>query len=425
MANITQIKIPDIGGAVQVDVIEILVKPGDKIAQDTSLITLESEKASMEIPSPKAGIVESLQVKIGDKVSQGDNILTLRLLEEVETEQLPTETLPQAEQISITKQAPEDTAKSTEVAPITRPTQASKMEIFAGPALRRMAREFGVQLQQVKGTGRKGRITKEDLQLYIKEKLEAQAGITLTPASSVVINFSQFGDIEVRPLNKIKRLTGKQVHSAWITIPHVTNFDSADITELEELRQNEVHKVASSDYKLTMLAFIVKVVAHALNIYPQFKASLDASGDNLIYKHYCHIGIAVATNNGLVVPVIRNADSLSVTEIAREISTLSKKARDKKLLPGEMQGGCFSISSLGSIGGQAFTPIINNPEVAILGVSRASLQPVYDNTTKTFKPRLLLPLALSYDHRVIDGAEAARFNKYIIELLADFRRILL
>ncbi|TAL58140.1 MAG: dihydrolipoamide acetyltransferase, partial [Legionella sp.] len=294
--------------------------------------------------------------------------------------------------------------------------------LSAGPAVRRMAREFGVNLALVKGSGRKNRISKEDLQAYVKARLsEKSSGFNLP--SNPVIDFSKFGDIETKPLNKIKKLTGTNVHRSWITIPHVTQFDEADITDLEAFRKSESEHAAELGYKLTILAFVCGVVSRALHAYPQFNASLDASGENLIYKKYCNIGIAVETPNGLVVPVIKNVDKLTVAEIAVEMARLSTKARDKGLMPADMSGGCFTISSLGGIGGTAFTPIVNSPEVAILGLSRSIIKPVYEEGE--FKPRLMLPLSLSYDHRVIDGAEAARFTRFIAESLSDIRKILL
>jgi pyruvate dehydrogenase E2 component (dihydrolipoamide acetyltransferase) len=426
MADEIKIKIPDIGGATDVDVIEILVKPGDEIKKDASLITLESDKASMEVPSPQAGKVSSIQVKLGDKVSEGDVILTLvgeQKLEEKPVQQVAVEKpavvqQPQALEIEPEKKIPPPAAQVTTV------KEGSAAIIAAGPGVRRMASELGVNLFEVKGTGRKSRITKEDLQLYVKTRLgEKRALNGYEFPSASVIDFSKFGEITVKPLNKIKRLTGINVHRSWNSIPHVTQFDEADITELEAFRKSEIDKAQQADYKLTILAFVTKVVAKALAVYPQFNASLDGTGENLIYKNYYHIGIAVETPNGLVVPVIKQVDQLSVSDIAREMSRLSAKARDKGLMPADMSGSCFTISSLGGIGGTSFTPIVNGPEVAILGLSRSGMKPVYKNGE--FVPRLLLPLSLSYDHRVIDGAEAARFTKFIVEALSDIRRILL
>ncbi|KTC79679.1 Pyruvate dehydrogenase (dihydrolipoyltransacetylase component) E2p [Legionella cherrii] len=287
-----------------------------------------------------------------------------------------------------------------------------------------MARELGVDLSEVAGTGRKERITKEDVQAFVKARLSEQPrSSSLGMPSNPVIDFSQFGEIETKPLNKIKRLTGVNVHRSWITIPHVTQFDSADITDVEAFRKSEAENAKEKGYKLTLLAFVCAVVSKALKAFPQFNASLDATGANLVYKKYCNIGIAVETPNGLVVPVIKNVDKLSVADIATEMTRLSSKARDKGLMPADMVGGCFTISSLGGIGGTSFTPIVNSPEVAILGLSRSEIKPVYENGA--FQPRLMLPLSLSYDHRVIDGAEAARFTRFICDCLSDIRRILL
>lgn len=422
-AGLKEVTIPDIGGASDVDVIEVMVKVGQAVEKEEALITLEGDKATMEIPSPAAGKIKELKIKVGDKVSEGSLILVL------ETEELEEETA-----------TPKKSTEAIEVPPVEQPKNEAKSEaisttkteesspsygshVSAGPAVRRLAREFGVNLNEVKGTNRKGRISKDDLQLYVKTKLaEKQEGGLAIP-SAPVIDFSKFGEIETKPLNKIKRLTGVNVHRSWVTIPHVTQFDEADITDLEAFRKNEAANSKDNSYKLTILAFVTKVVAKALAAYPQFNASLDAKGENLIYKKYCHIGIAVETPNGLVVPVIKDADKLSVVDIAKEMARLSAKARDKGLMPADMSGGCFTISSLGGIGGTAFTPIVNSPEVAILGLSRSTIKPVYIGDE--FKPRLMLPLSLSYDHRVIDGAEAARFTRFIGDCLSDIRRILL
>lgn len=446
MANELKIKIPDIGGASGVDVIEILVKEGDKISNNESLITLESDKASMEIPSTASGTIKKLNVKVGDKVSEGDVILT------VITEDSASETVSdtnQQEQANADENfEPKQTVNKDDssVQDASSPTQSdlktvtneksssntadSKAEsseesiIAAGPAVRRLAREFGVNLHEVAGSGRKSRVTKEDIQSFVKSRLSGSTspnnlGIPVSPT----IDFSQFGTIETRPLNKIKKLTGTNVHRSWITIPHVTQFDSADITDIEAFRRQESDQAATNGYKLTLLAFVCAVVSKALHQFPQFNASLNPEGTELILKKYYNIGIAVETPNGLVVPVLKNVNNLSVAEIAQEMARLSTKAREKGLMPNDMNGGCFTISSLGGIGGTAFTPIVNSPEVAILGLSRSEIKPIYIDGQ--FVPRLHLPLSLSYDHRVIDGAEAARFTRYIAECLADIRKILL
>lgn len=447
MTEMQQITVPDIGGASGVDVIELLVKPGDKIEKETSLITLESDKATMEIPSPISGVVVTLGVKVGDKVSEGDVILTYtstnhalagdNLTHSASTESNSTTSVQAGtEPISnnavssapISEQNPNvDMSPSTSATqePISPSTIDEQVVIYAGPAARRLAHVLGVNLADISGSGRNARVSKEDVELYVKQRLSttnsAGSGFTLPKAKT--IDFSQFGKIETKSLSKIKRLTGQGVHQSWLTIPHVTHFDTADITDLEAFRKSELEQDKTSGIKLTILAFVCKVVCKALQVYPQFNSSLDPSGESIILKHYYNIGIAVETPNGLVVPVIKGVDHLSVREIAAEMARLSTKAREKGLMPADMAGGTFTISSLGGIGGHAFTPIVNHPEVAILGLSKASMQPVYQQGD--FVPRLILPLSLSYDHRVIDGAEAARFARYISEGLSDLRRILL
>jgi len=424
MSTIETLRIPDIGGTSKVDVIEILVKPGDRIEKDTPLVTLESDKASMEIPAERAGVIESLVIKLGDKVSEGDAILTLR----VEGDNAATEVDVKEKSIDTPITAPA-TATSSSVT-IETPARASKPSsvttpsgiVFAGPGIRRFARELGVDLAAVKGTGFKSRITKMDIQAFVKAALaEKSAGEGFSIAPMPAIDFSVFGEIETVPLSKIKRLTGAYTHRSWVTIPHVTQFDEADITELEAFRKAETANITG--YKLTLLAFVCKAITKALHMYPQFNASLDSSGMQLIYKKYMNIGVAVETPNGLLVAVIKNADKLPVLDIARVMSELSAKAREKGLSPQDMSGGSFTVSSLGGIGGTAFTPIVNAPEVAILGLSRSVIKPVYKDGN--FEPRLMLPLSLSYDHRVIDGAEAARFTRFIAECLGDIRRVLL
>lgn len=409
MSNEQKIYVPDLGGLSGVEVIEVLVNVGDEIAVDTSLITLESDKASMEIPSTIAGIVNSIELKVGDKVSEGSVILTLSTTQQV---QPLAPVIPAAESI----------IKTTAAAVVEDKTSSSSDAIYAGPSVRRLARVLGISLEEIPGSGLKNRITREDVELYLKNRISNQTSSASIPASPQ-IDFSQFGEINTQPLNKIKRLTGINLSRSWTTIPHVTQFDSADITDLEAFRKAEQGHGLCTDVKLTILAFVCKVVAHALNVFPQFNSSLDSAGENLIYKKYCNIGIAVETPNGLVVPVIQDVPNLSVLQIAKEMARLSVKAREKGLMPADMRGGCFTISSLGGIGGQAFTPIVNHPEVAILGLSRATIQPIYQGGV--FVPRLMLPLSLSYDHRVIDGAEGARFTSFLCAQLSDLRRILL
>tara|TARA_R110002126_G_C10490915_1_gene504555 strand:- start:23428 stop:24756 length:1329 start_codon:yes stop_codon:yes gene_type:complete len=442
MTNKHEVKVPDIGGVSDVDVIEVLVNVGDTVDIDTPLVTLESDKASMEIPSPMAGVVESLSLKLGDKISEGDAILVLTLNQAgsdtgAQASLSPEIDLPAdmvIEHNMVSTDLPSEALAEHSGAPVVsnaKPVDAIHAEpassgglILAGPGVRRLARELGVNLDSVRGSGRKDRITREDLEQFVKQKLQEKSqggGFSLPEAPRV--DFSKFGSVELKPLNKIKRITGEHLHRAWVTIPHVTQFDEADITDLEAFRKSELKQADKEGYKLTVLAFACKVVARALQVFPQFNSSLDAGGENLVYKHYCHIGIAVETPQGLVVPVIKNVDQCSVSDIAKEMARLSKKAREKGLMPSDMQGGCFTISSLGGIGGTAFTPVVNSPEVAILGLSRSSMKPIYDGSG--FVPRLMLPLSLSYDHRVIDGAEAARFTRYISEGLSDMRRILL
>jgi pyruvate dehydrogenase E2 component (dihydrolipoamide acetyltransferase) len=439
MANVREIKVPDIGGASDVDVIEVLVKPGDTVVADTPLVTLETDKASMEIPSPLAGIVKSMQLNIGDKVAEGDVILllTVEAVEKAEAKHssasspeviLPEDKITEEKAALPADLPPEATsahsgAQSQEIIP-PDVSSVSDASILAGPGVRRLARDLGVNLDEVRGSGKKERITREDLEQFVKQKLQQPSGGTgLALPAAKVIDFSKFGAIQTKPLNKIKRMTGENLHRAWLSIPHVTQFDESDITDLEAFRKAELKAAEKAGYKPTILAFVCKVVARALQVFPQFNSSLDATGQNLIYKQYCNIGIAVETPNGLVVPVIQNINQLSVSDISKEMARLSTKAREKGLMPGDMQGGSFTISSLGGIGGTAFTPVVNSPEVAILGLSRSFMKPVFDG--ENFVPRLMLPLSLSYDHRVIDGAEAARFTRFISDGLSDMRRILL
>ena len=432
MSVLENVLVPDIGGEAAVDVIEILVKPGDTIEKDSPLITLESDKATMEIPSSCAGVVSEVKVKIGDKVAEGDLILTCnaeastgQAAETQEAEPVAAEPIAETAKEASKEEPKAAVAAPAVETPAVEPTIGSDESILAGPAARRLAYRLGVNISDVIGTGRKSRVSKEDVEAFVKQRMTSGAA---APAAGAVmqaknIDFSKFGEVEAKPLNKIKKLTGAGVYYAWNTIPHVTQFDSADITDIEAFRKSEQPKAKEKGYKLTMLAFVCKVVSKALAEFPQFNTSLDATCENIIYKSYCNIGIAVETPNGLVVPVIKGVDKLSVSEIAMEMARLSTKAREKGLAPADMSGGTFTISSLGGIGGTAFTPIVNSPEVAILGLSRSSMQPVFENGN--FVPRLMLPLSLSYDHRVIDGAEAARFTRYICEVLADLRRVLL
>ncbi|AIO95813.1 dihydrolipoyllysine-residue acetyltransferase [Burkholderia pseudomallei] len=428
------VKVPDIGDYKDVPVIEIAVKIGDTVEKEQSLVTLESDKATMDVPSPAAGVVKDIKVKVGDAVSQGSLIVVL------EASGGAAASAPQAAAPVPAPAAPApapapQAAPAAAPAPAQAPAPAASGEYrasHASPSVRKFARELGVDVSRVTGTGPKSRITKDDVTAFVKGVMTGQRaapGAAAAPAGGGELNllpwpkvdFSKFGPFEAKPLSRIKKISGANLHRNWVMIPHVTNNDEADITELEALRVqlNKEHEKAG--VKFTMLAFVIKAVVAALKKFPTFNASLD--GDNLVFKQYYHIGFAADTPNGLVVPVIRDADKKGLVDIAKEMAELSKAAREGKLKPDQMQGGCFSISSLGGIGGTHFTPIINAPEVAILGLSRGQMKPVWDG--KQFVPRLTLPLSLSYDHRVIDGAEAARFNAYLGALLADFRRIIL
>ena len=430
--SVTTVKIPDIGDFKDVPVIEIFVKPGDSVKPEDALVTLESDKATMDVPAPSAGVVKELKVKVGDKVSEGSVILTLEAAgaatkaEEKPEAAAPTST-PQPSPAQQPARGEAREARPEAAAPVDR--EAFKAA-HASPSVRAFARELGVDLAKLKGTGPKERILQEDVQRYVKQALSsapaATAGGATTGAALGLlpwpqIDFAKFGAVESKPLSRIKKISGANLHRNWVMIPHVTNHDDADITDLEAFRVKLNKENEKSGIKVTMLAFLIKASVSALKKFPEFNASLD--GDNLIYKKYYHIGFAADTPNGLVVPVIKNADQKGVLAIAKEMGELSAKAREGKLGPADMQGGCFSISSLGGIGGTYFTPIINAPEVAILGVCRSSTRPVWDG--KQFAPRLILPLSLSWDHRVIDGASAARFNSYLIALLGDMRRSML
>jgi pyruvate dehydrogenase E2 component (dihydrolipoamide acetyltransferase) len=489
MAETREAKVPDIGDFQGVPVIEVMVKPGDHVEKDQGLVTLESAKATMEVPSPFAGTVREVRVKVNGEVSQGDVIATIEAEEagggdgepaeakgggeaksrqtgegekpaksgagesertqpkrereapreqETPSAEHPPEEKPQTKEEDASASAPPAAAhRSGENAgaPRTPPVPFDAESVmpgkapYASPVVRAFARELGVDLTQVTGSERGGRISREDVQKFVKSAMSGGArpatatggGLNLPPWPQV--DFSKFGEIETRPLTRIQKLSGPNLARNWVMIPHVTQFEDADITDLEVLRValNKEHE--KDGIKVTLLAFLIKASVAAILKYPDFNASLDASGENLVVKKYFHIGFAADTPNGLVVPVIRDCDKKGVLAIAQEMSALAKKAREGKLTPGEMSGGCFSISSLGGIGGTAFTPIINAPEVAILGVSRSSMKPVWNG--KEFVPRLMLPLSLSYDHRVIDGAAAARFTTYLAQLLADMRRALL
>jgi pyruvate dehydrogenase E2 component (dihydrolipoamide acetyltransferase) len=465
MADLKESRVPDIGGYDDVPVIEVLVAVGDTVEKDQGLVTLESDKATMEVPAEFGGVVKELKVKVGDTLSEGGVVAVI----EAAPESAPAaDPKPAAEATPAPAAPAPDKAKEPDpavepVATGSKPDRLARASIdaqagkappqgappvrfeaealipgkvpYASPAVRLFARELGVDLAQVTGTEKGGRITKEDVQKFVKGVL---SGATAAPAAAgggggsglnllpwPKVDFSKFGEVEEKPLSRIKKISGANLARNWAMIPHVTQHDDADITDLEALRVqlNKEEEKSKSGVKLTMLAFLIKASANALAKYPDFNASLDAAGETLTLKKYFHIGFAADTPNGLVVPVVRDVDRKGVLQIAQEMGELAKKARDGKLGPADMSGGCFSISSLGGIGGTSFTPIVNAPEVAILGVSKSSMKPVWDG--KQFVPRLVLPLSLSYDHRVIDGAAAARFTAYLAQLLADMRRVLL
>lgn len=421
---IKNIILPDLGeGIDSAEVSEILVKVGDTIKDEDSIIILESEKASMEIPTDSAGTVKEIAVVAGDEVGPGAVLIKIEVeaeKEELQTDK-PKEEKPEKEsQSPVSDRQPAPVSQSTKIShqpPITTPQQTP----LASPAVRRFARELGADLLLVRGSGAKGRITKEDVQNYIISVLASAGTGRSGPQPMPAIDFAQWGEIETIRLSKIKRITGERLQQAWQTIPHVTQFDEADITELEALRKTLKALNENEKQRITLLPFLMKAVVKILNEIPEFNASLNPTGQNLVYKKYFHIGVAVDTPAGLVVPVIRDVDKKGFRELSEELVVMSRKARDKKLLPGDMKGGCFTISSLGGISGTGFTPIINPPEVAILGVSRSKISPVYQNGV--FEPRTILPFSLSYDHRVIDGAQAARFTKRLGELLSDLSQL--
>jgi len=451
MSNLQEIKVPDIGTSDEVDVVEVLIKPGDTVAPEDPLITIESEKSAMDMPSPLGGVVREIHLAPGDKVSQGSLVLTLEIAEE------PSENSAGSEAAASQQEAKpgrtdsqqktpgsgddesaqsESPGQKREASPaddvpitVTNPEGAvidaeSLRKAHASPSVRQLARELGINLAHIQGSGAKQRILRDDVKKFVKQRLketpqQSHSGIPPIP----VVDFSCFGPTETVALHRIRKLTGEALHRSWLNIPHVTQFDEADITELEAFRRQEKENAAASGIRLTTLAFLLKACARNLLQHPNFNASLHPDGAQLILKKYCHIGVAVETPKGLVVPVVRDVAHKGVFELAGELEEISRKAREGRMPPDAMKGGCFTISSLGGIGGTAFTPIINAPEVAILGVSRHQYKPVYQNGE--FIPRLMLPLSLSYDHRVIDGADAARFIVELSRLLADIRRLML
>ncbi|MCF6262659.1 MAG: dihydrolipoyllysine-residue acetyltransferase [Xanthomonadales bacterium] len=446
MSKVIEIKIPDIGDFDGVDVIEVLVAIGQQVAKEESLFTLESDKATMEIPSPESGVIAELKIAVGDVVKEGD-VVALLLASSAADTATETETEPEDEPIPEVLKKEIETVVAVEtatpaptVAEVPQPTPviaSARSETVApaggmahaSPAVRRFARELGADLLKVVGSARAGRITRDDVKAFVKQALSAAPATTsgsgmpfdLPPLRE--IDFSKFGEVETQPLSRIQKLSGSFLARNWISIPHVTQFDEADITEMEAFRKGNQELARERGTKLTPLPFMIKACVAALKQFPRFNASLSIDGKDLVLKQYFHVGIAVDTDDGLVVPVLRNCDQKGLLDLAEELAEVSQRARDGKLLPKDFQGGCFTISSLGGIGGTAFTPIINAPEVAILGVSRSFMKPLWNGME--FRPRLMLPLSLSYDHRVIDGASAARFTRYLAEMMADIRRVML
>jgi pyruvate dehydrogenase E2 component (dihydrolipoamide acetyltransferase) len=422
MGSLRDVVVPDIGDFKSVPVIEVLVKPGDLIKVEDSLITLESDKATMEVPSPVGGVIKEMKVKVGDKVSEGSPILVVEVAEGAAAAK-PAE--------AAAAKTPAAPAKVPAAAPAARIDEAGFAAAHASPGVRRFARELGVDLAKIKGSGPKGRILKEDIQNFVKSAVSggvvpaAAAGAALISGLPAwpVVDFAKFGPIEKQALSRIRKISGPALHRNWVQIPHVTQNDEADITELEAFRKQMAEEAQKQGVKLTPLAFIMKAVVAALKQHPEFNASIAPEGDALILKRYYHIGVAVDTPGGLVVPVIRDVDQKGVVQLAKELGEISARARDGKLAATDMQGGTFSISSLGGIGGTHFTPIINAPEVAILGVSKSTMKPLWKDGQ--FVPRLMLPLSLSYDHRAVDGAQGARFITYLNAVLSDIRRVLL
>ncbi len=455
MADSKTIKLPDVGDFADIEIIEVLVAPGDEVEEEQGLIVLESDKATMEIPSPEAGTIEKLIVSVGDRVNKGDDIAVISPSGGGESgkdqndasagdeedkdkgQDKPADENKDKDQGERKREAEAPKSAAETASGLGKPRkphpgdsgggERSTRLIHASPSIRRYARELGVDLEQVVGSGAKGRIQKTDVKAFIKTAMTgggaaaAAGGVAIAAIPDV--DHSKFGEIESRPLSRIKKISGAHLHRSWVNVPHVTQFDEADVTDLEAFRKSLAKEAEQKGVRLTPLIFLMKAVVSALQQYPDFNASLDSAGENLILKKYFHIGIAVDTPNGLVVPVIRDVDQKGIYDLAAELGETSKRARDGKLSPTDMQGGCFTISSLGGIGGTYFTPIVNAPEVAILGVSRSKMQPVYRDGE--FVPRMILPFGLSYDHRVIDGAQAARFTSYLSQVITDIRRVLL
>lgn len=444
MSETKTVLLPDVGDFKDIEIIEVLISEGDEISQDDSVITLESDKATMEIPSPFSGKVTSVKVQVGERISEGTELAEIlvdeagssaaeqetsepvKTADEIKQQEQSTLSAPQEKVAEATPE--EKTVAAPKAAPVSPLEQTPDRKAHASPSIRRFARELGVDLSRVAGTGNKGRVIKEDVQKFVKQALQ-QPATSVTAAGlnigeAPVIDFTKFGDTETQPLGRIKKISGAHLHRSWVTVPHVTQFDEADITDLEVFRKSLAKEAEKKGVRITPLVFIMKAMVFALQKFPTFNASLDPSGENLILKKYFNIGVAVDTPNGLMVPVFREVNNKGIFELSTELADTAARARAGKLSPTDMQGGCISISSLGGIGGTQFTPIINAPEVAILGVSRSKMQPVYQ-ADGSFSPALMLPLSLSYDHRVIDGAEGARFITYLSQLLQDMRRVLL
>jgi len=436
------IRVPDIGDFDKIPVIEVLVSEGDAVEAEQSLLTLESDKATMDIPAPQAGRLVKLSVQVGDEVSEGDLIGRMKVAASTDGESASAAESSSSSDAPVSSapppaSAPAPAASSDDAGPSAPPVPFAEMGRdpsslpHASPAVRKLARELGVDLAGVKGSGAHGRITESDLKQHVKSAMQdgtgsagaAAPGGGLAVADPPKVDFSKFGEVEEEPLSRIQKISGPNLHRNWVTIPHVTQFDEADITEMDAFRKASKADAEAAGTKMTPLVFLIKAVVAGLRKYPKFNTSLSSDGDSLVWKKYVHVGVAVDTPSGLMVPVIRDADRKTLLELAHELTELSGKARDGKLSREEMSGGCFSISSLGGIGGTAFTPIINAPEVAILGVSKAETKPVWNG--EAFEPRLMLPLSLSYDHRVIDGADAARFTQYLAHVLGDIRRMML
>ncbi|MCG8433089.1 MAG: dihydrolipoyllysine-residue acetyltransferase [Gammaproteobacteria bacterium] len=438
MATDKEVRVPDIGDFTDVEIIEVLVNEGDTVDVEAPLITLETDKAAMDVPAPFSGAIKEMKVTTGDKVSEGDVILVMtadagdspspkedapapaKAAEEPAPEPAKKETKDTAPKPAAIAPAPAQPAAQSELPPIN---EQSFTKAHASPSVRKFARELGVDLGSVTGSGPKSRITQEDVKAFVKQVMQRGGGAAASLPEVPAVDFAKFGEVEIKPLNRIKKISGPRLHASWVNVPHVTQHDEADITDLEAVRKALKSDAATIGAKITPLAFLVKACVQALKEFPEFNASLDKGGNNLVYKKYFHIGFAADTPNGLMVPVIKNADTKSVFDVAKELGDLSAQAREGKLKVADMQGGCFSISSLGSIGGTMFTPIVNAPEVAILGVSRSQMKPVWNG--KDFEPRMMLPLSLSYDHRVIDGAAAARFTRFLADVLGEVRNLVL